>query len=365
MRTLCSISENLRPIDKVLDEQFLPALLGCDITTADRELLSIRQRRWLRDTHNLYDNSDTSHRTSRKITTPLIKRIKAQSDELPDKDEVKKARSTTMEKVHSDQQKNIESIKMKQTEDLQRKLEEFSEPGASSWLGALPLRQYGFDLGKGEFHDALSLRYNKSPKNIPSRCPCGAQFTVTHALDCHKGGFVNARHDNVRDLEAQLMKSVCQDVEIEAPLQKVVNKRGYGGTAILTDEARLDIRTRGFWRRGQNAFFDVCITNASCNSQRNTAVKSVLRSHELKKKRHYNQRVIQIEHGTLTPLIFTTSGAMGHECQKFHKTLADKISKKNGDKYEDVMRYMRVKVSFLVLKATLLCLRGSRSFKVV
>ena len=57
------------------------------------------------------------------------------------------------------------------------------------------------------------------------------------------------------------------------------------------------------------------------------------------------------------------SESMGHECQKFHRTLADKISSKNGEKYEDIMRYIRVKISFLVLKATLLCLRGSRSIK--
>ena len=70
----------------------------------------------------------------------------------------------------------------------------------------------------------------------------------------------------------------------------------------------------------------------------NTSVQSILRTHEQNKKREYNQRVIEIEHGTFTPLIFTTSGAMGHECSKFHKTLAEKMSKKTGEKYEDIMR---------------------------
>ena len=52
---------------------------------------------------------------------------------------------------------------------------------------------------------------------------------------------------------------------------------------------------------------------------------------------------------------------MGFECAKYHKYLAEKLSVKNGEKYEDVMRYLRVKLSFLALKSTLLCLRGSRS----
>ena len=167
----------------------------------------------------------------------------------------------------------------------------------------------------------------------------------------------------MRDLEAELLKSICRDVETESVLQPVVNKNGYAASANLAKDARLDIRARGFWRAGQNAFFDVRITNADCESQRNTTLKSVLRKHELEKKREYNQRIMQVEHGTLTPLVFTTTGAMGHECQKYHKTLADKISIKNGDRYDEIMRYIRVKVSFLVLKGVILCLRGSRTIK--
>ena len=227
---------------------------------------------------------------------------------------------------------------------FQRKLLQISEPGASSWLGALPLSQYGFDLGRGEFQDALCLRYNKDLRNLPTKCPCGSQFTTTHALNCHNGGFINARHDNVRDLEARLLKSVCHDVEIEPLLQPVINKQGYKASANLGDDARLDVRARGFWRDGQNAYFDVRMTNADSISQRGSTIKSVLRKHEQEKKRQYNKRIIQVEHGTLTPLIFTTSGAMGHECQKFHKELALKISTKNGDRYDDVMRYIRVKI---------------------
>ena len=218
-------------------------------------------------------------------------------------------------------------------------------------------------MGRGEFQDALCDRYEKPLKDLPTRCPCGAQFTKTHALNCHNGGFVNSRHDKIRDLEARLLKSVLHDVEVEPLLQQVVDKTGYCASAILGDDARLDVRARGFWREGQNAFLDVRITNANANSQRNSTVKSVLRKHENEKKRGYNRRIIQVEHGTLTPLIFTTSGAMGNECQKFHKELAAKISLKNGDRYDDVMRYLRVKISFLIQRAMLLCLRGSRSLK--
>ena len=174
---------------------------------------------------------------------------------------------------------------------------------------------------------------------------------------------MNARHDTIRDVEAKLLKSVVNDVESEPPLQPVVNKESYGRSANTSDEARLDVRARGFWRQGQNAFFDVRVTNADCASQKNTKLQSVLRKHELEKKRSYNRRVMEVEHGSFTPLIFTTTGVMGYECSIYHKALAEKISAKKGEKYADVMRYLRVKFSYLALRATLLCLRGSRSIK--
>ena len=52
---------------------------------------------------------------------------------------------------------------------------------------------------------------------------------------------------------------------------------------------------------------------------------------------------------------------MGYECEKFHKTLAEKVAEKKGEKYQDVMRYLRVRLSYLAVRSTLLCLRGSRS----
>ena len=104
-----------------------------------------------------------------------------------------------------------------------RSLEQTSEPGASSWLGALPLQSQGFNLNKGEFQDALCLRYDKPLKNIPSKCACGAVFNTTHAMNCHRGGFINARHDNIRNFDCKLLQNVCRDVEIEPQLQKVLD----------------------------------------------------------------------------------------------------------------------------------------------
>ena len=70
---------------------------------------------------------------------------------------------------------------------------------------------------------------------------------------------------------------------------------------------------------------------------------------------------MEVEHGSFTPLVWvTTSGVMSHDCSKFHQALAEKISQKKDERYETIIRYLRVKLSFLALKSTLLCLRGTR-----
>ena len=265
-----------------------------------------------------------------------------------------------MQSLRQQEKEKLEHVQSKQTTEVKRNLEQLSEHGASSWLGAIPLKEQGFNLNKSEFQDALNLRYDAPLKNLPSKCTCGQRFTITHAMNCHRGGFVNARHDSIRNFEAGLLKQVCNDVEVEPRLQSVEGT-SFHRSANVQNDARLDVRAKGFWRAGQNAFFDVRITNADNNSQRQKTIKSILRAHEQEKKRQYNSRVMEIEQGTFTPIVLTVKGVMAPEGSKYHKTLAQKISVKTGEKYEDVNRLIRIKTSFLVQRAALLCLRGSRS----
>ena len=231
-------------------------------------------------------------------------------------------------------------------------------PGASSWLTVLPLRDYGFSLNKGEFRDAISLRYGRDLKGLPSQCPCGQVFNVTHALNCKKGGFIIMRHNNIRDYEADIISKAHTDVETEPPLQPV-NGEIFNG--IAGDNARPDIRARGVWRPAQNAYFDIRVTNTNSQSQNHLSTSRVLEKHEREKKRQYNNRIMNVEHGTFTPLVFSVTGVMGKECSTFHKHIAEKIAAKTEQRYNDVISVIRCKLSFLILRSALLCVRGSRS----
>ena len=74
----------------------------------------------------------------------------------------------------------------------------------------------------------------------------------------------------------------------------------------------------------------------------------------------YNQRILEVEHGTFTPLVIGTNGGMGKECQMFMKNLAEKLAIKQSEEYAYVMTWLRTKLSFEILRSTVLCVRGSR-----
>ena len=73
-------------------------------------------------------------------------------------------------------------------------------------------------------------------------------FYVDHAMICGRGGFIIQRHNELRDLEAEMLKMVCNDIQIEPVLQEINGEVLTPGTNRAAD-ARLDIHARGFWER--------------------------------------------------------------------------------------------------------------------
>ena len=245
--------------------------------------------------------------------------------------------------------------------DLKRGAVAAQEPGASSWLSAVPVKRHGFALHKGAFRDALCLRYGWRPALLPQTCQCGIPFDISHALICRYGGFPSQRHNELRDLTASLMGEVCSNVCTEPVLQSLSGEQ-LPTSANADDNARLDVRARGFWDNTcQDAFFDVRVVYPFASSYAQKPLTTVYREHERKKKAEYGRRVREIEHGCFTPLIFTTSGGIAPEATVTFKRLASLIAEKKKETYSSVMGWIRCKISFCLLRSSLLCLRGSRS----
>ena len=157
----------------------------------------------------------------------------------------------------------------------------------------------------------------------------------------------------MRDLTASVMAEVFHDVEVEPKLQPVTDE-GLPSSANRSAEARLDIRTRGFWGvNTQEAFFDLRVFHPFASSYSNTSLTSLYRQHERKKKREYGDRVREVEMGCFTPLVFSTVGGMGREAMATFKRLANLLAEKKNEPYSVVLGWLRVRMSFSLLRSAL------------
>ena len=126
-------------------------------------------------------------------------------------------------------------------------------------------------------------------------------------------------------------------------------------------DVRLDICAWAFWAKEQSALFDVGVCHPNADSYKNLTTGQIYKLHENDKKRLYSSRVFEVERGTFTPLVFTTTGGMSHECQRYHSRLAELLAVKKQENYTSTIAWFRTRVSFAILRSALVCLRGSRS----
>ena len=181
-----------------------------------------------------------------------------------------------------------------------------------------------------------------------------------HAMDCKKGGFVSKRHDKVKNTLANMLNDVAYDVRIEPHLQPLSGEIFNFQTTNREDDARLDISARGFWNKNEMAFFDVRVFNPFAKSYMNTSLDTLFKSNENAKKREYNQRVIDIEHGTFTPIVLSAYGGYGRETNRFISEMVNKLSEKKDIPTSVISNYVRTKLSFELIRAQVMCIRGSR-----
>ena len=174
---------------------------------------------------------------------------------------------------------------------------------------------------------------------------------------------MHARHNELCDLTANMLSEVCNDVSVEPILQPLTGEQFQYCTANKSDEARLDVAARGFWTRGQRAFCDVRVFDPSAPRLLTKPLSTAYSEYEQEKRRNYNQRVIQIEHGTFTPLVFSLFGGMSPECSRFYSRLSQLLSDKRKETQSITTSWVRVRISFSLLRSALLCMRGSRSTK--
>jgi hypothetical protein len=241
-----------------------------------------------------------------------------------------------------------------------------------AWLSVLPTTINGTTLSAQEFRDGLLLRYGYELPDLPTRCDgCNAKFSVGHALQCKKGGMVVARHNEIRDelgflaTLATTSSSVRDEPLIHTGLNAIVRgtaaqQAGPNSTGRNEENAeRGDLLIRGLWTKQTSCIVDVRVTDTDAASYASSTPEKVLRKHEQEKKKKYLESCLE-QRRHFTPFVCSTDGMLGLEAKQLLKRIAGKLAIRWKTTYSQVCGYVNARMSIAILRATHLCLRGSR-----
>ena len=304
---------------------------------------------------------------STELCHPLVSLIKKQADSF-DPSEVHADQKAIKDKQEFDLEYRhgvaISTLSMNASKPLQRAIAVARQKGASSWVTAMPSEEHDTVLHKGDFLDALYIRYGWDILDLPEKCVCGEAFNVQHSLDCPIGGYRALMHNEVRDLVAECLKEArYHAVEPEPDLQPLTGETFKLKSVNTADDARSDVKCVGFWRKLRQAYFDIKVVSPFARSNLNKSHGTLYHEAENTKKREYQSRINGVEHADFTPLVFTTAGGMAPQMQLFLKRVSQKISQDQDIANSVVAGWLRCRFSFALLRTTLICLRGTRKKK--
>ena len=282
MRTIPNIEVDLQPLEVAIESKFIPALLGRHLSPLERDIVALPLRHGGLGIVKPSEIATDEYERSQKITDPLVSIIVDQIMSLQNYNSrnIDQLKLEVKDKKEENYRIKFLELSEQLPAESRSSLVQAKERGASAWLSALPLESQGYVLNKREFRDAVSLRYGWNIEGIPLRCACGCKNGVNHALTCSLGGYVHLRHNNLRDLIAQMLcDSRCRDVEVEPGLLPV-NPANYKASTNTQDDARLDIAATGFNSAFERTFFDVRVTHPGCETNIYKPLSQLYRDHE-------------------------------------------------------------------------------------
>ena len=262
-RTTPGVSCILQELEDKIRGCLIPAITGRDFITDEMRLLFSLPARlgglgFLIPT----EEAQFEYQYSRIVTDQLTQAIFNQHTKLNINIEEREQAIKQIKELKEQRYKvNIETLQSKLPEKLWKLVLLASEKGASSWLTSLPLSEYGFRLSKEEFVDAICLRYDFGLIDVPMLCVCGDAYSIGHSLTCSRGGYTIWRHDQIKNTMFDLINSVCKDTRKEPALHPVGNRELSSGSNI-SDGARSDVSTLGFWRPFCRAFLSGFLTHS-------------------------------------------------------------------------------------------------------
>jgi hypothetical protein len=110
----------------------------------------------------------------------------------------------------------------------------------------------------------------------------------------------------------------------------------------------------------RQAYFDVKVVSPFARSYVRLTPARLFNMAERAKIREYRERILEVEHADFNPLVFTCAGGMAPQCHLVVKRLAEQLSKKQNLPVSVVSGWLRCRLSFALLRTTLLCVRATR-----
>ena len=198
MRTMNNIKELFLPLENFIRDNFLTILINQQgFTDTERQIFGLPAKH---GGIGIFDPTyicDNEFKNSVQATNPIVAAILDQRVLIPEEEflacneAIKAAKATIRSDKAAKYKSRREVLKLQLQPTKQKSFSNLWEKGASSWLTALPLVDFGFVLSKTEFQDALRLRYEIPLLSIPRHCACG-QWDSQFYQSCHdmqKRGF--------------------------------------------------------------------------------------------------------------------------------------------------------------------------------
>ena len=118
-------------------------------------------------------------------------------------------------------------------------------------------------------------------------------------------------------------------MKIEPVLQSLTGETFVQQTANKSYSAQIDIRARGFWTKHQMAFFGVMVFDSNTKRYSAQSLQRCYINNKKEKKYQYNVRVLQVENGSFTPLVYSINGRMVREASKSYSQIDEMLFEKH------------------------------------
>jgi hypothetical protein len=189
---------------------------------------------------------------------------------------------------------------------------------------------------------------------------------------CKYGGLIILRHDEVtKELIAlgtmALKPAAVRDEPLITPVPKQHSTRTINPNTTINppvddpsnDGDRGDILFRGLWKNQHEKIIDIRVTGKDANAHKHQNPYDVLRKQEKEKKKKYLRACLD-QHRSFVPFVVSTDGLIGREAKSLLKQIVLRLTAKWEQPYSVVRGFVNARINLAILRATNLCIRGSR-----